>query len=426
MNQAVAMKLDEIIGAPQTMSQAGECECSMSISCAPRHARFQKTPHWCHHAHRAIFFLPTPPVPGASKPVLYCAHRATTASPSGLCEQEGQLAAPSKARLTPEISILENADMTHRIVIERLEFQGCCGVTSEERRRPQPLAIDLELEFQVEPGHVSDNVHEVIDYEKVGERIVELGTTQECALLETLAENILTVLFTEFPVDRVNLWLRKLAPPLLYVAGSVGVQLDRTRMAHPVHPPETTPARFLTQQLHRLPKGRLLDVAAGSGRNALYLASHGFQVDALDRDEQRLAGLTATAKQRNLPNVSVRPVDLERVTDDRPEFPPRTYDVIVVFFYLHRPLFPWLIEALKPNGVLIYETFTIDNYFRHHHPRRWEFCLAQNELLRLTSDLRILSYDEGEHDGGHGSVPAYTAQLLAKKSGLPERLHGSH
>jgi dihydroneopterin aldolase len=328
--------------------------------------------------------------------------------------------------LTVEISILENADMTHRIVIERLEFQACCGVTSEERLRPQPLAIDLELEFQVEPGEVSDNIHDVVDYAQVAERIVESGTIQDCALLETLAEHMLTMLFTEFPVDRVKLWLRKLAPPLLYVAGSVGVQLDRTRMAHPLQPPETTPARFLTQHLHRLPKGRALDVAAGSGRNALYLASHGFQVDALDHDEQRLASLVATAKQRNLPNISVRRVDLERSTDDRSEFPASTYDVILVFFYLHRPLFPWLIEALKPNGVLIYETFTIDNYFRHHHPRRWEFCLAQNELLRLTSNLRVLSYDEGEHDGGHGLVPAFTAQLLAKKSGLPERSYGPH
>ena len=74
-------------------------------------------------------------------------------------------------------------------------------------------------------------------------------------------------------------------------------------------------------------------------------------------------------------------------------------------------------RVLKPNGILLYETFTIDNYFRHQHPRRWEFCLAQNELLRLTSPLRVLHYDEGEHDGGHGSGPCYTARLVAQKTG---------
>src|SRR5262249_61241100 len=144
--------------------------------------------------------------------------------------------------------------MAHRIVIERLEFQGCCGVASEERRRPQPLAIDLELEFQGEPGPVSDNIHDVVDYTQITERIVELGSTQECALLETLAEHMLTVLFTEFPVDRVKLWLRKLAPPLLQVTGSVGVQLDRTRMAHPLQAPETTTATFLTHHPQPCPQ----------------------------------------------------------------------------------------------------------------------------------------------------------------------------
>ena len=170
------------------------------------------------------------------------------------------------------------------------------------------------------------------------------------------------MLFAEFPIERAKIWLRKLAPPLKHVTGSVGVQLERSRLAHQIQDAGTTPARFLTQQLHRLPKGKALDVAAGSGRNALYLASHGFQVDAMDRDEQAMAQLAATAKQRNLPNLTVRTVDLERTTDERPEFPKQEYDVIVVFFYLHRALFPALIESLKPNGVLIYETFTIDNY----------------------------------------------------------------
>jgi 2-polyprenyl-3-methyl-5-hydroxy-6-metoxy-1,4-benzoquinol methylase len=166
-----------------------------------------------------------------------------------------------------------------------------------------------------------------------------------------------------------------------------------------------------------LPRGTALDVAAGSGRNSLYLASHGFQVDAMDRDEQAMAQLAATAAQRNLLNLTVRTVDLERTTDERPEFPKQAYDVILVFFYLHRALFPALLESLKPNGVLIYETFTIDNYLRHRHPRRWEFCLAQNELLRLTSNLRLLSYDEGEHDGDHGPNSVYTAQLVAQQAG---------
>jgi SAM-dependent methyltransferase len=138
-----------------------------------------------------------------------------------------------------------------------------------------------------------------------------------------------------------------------------------------------------------------------------------------------MAQLAATAKQRNFPNLHVRTVDLERTTDERPEFPKQEYDVIVVFFYLHRPIFPALIESLKPNGVLIYETFTIDNYMRHRHPRRWEFCLAHNELLRLTSNLRVLSYDEGEHDDSHGPGSIFTARLVAQQAGPSSQQHES-
>jgi dihydroneopterin aldolase len=306
--------------------------------------------------------------------------------------------------------------MAGKIIIERLEFQGCCGVTPEERRRPQPLAVDLELDCPTEPAATSDNILHTVDYAQVADRVIEVSTTQDCALLETLAERLLSMLFAEFPIDRAKIWLRKLAPPLEHTTGSVGVRLDRLRLAHRIQDTGPTPARFLTQQLHRLPKGKALDVAAGSGRNALYLASHGFQVDAMDRDEEAMTQLAATAKQRNLPNLVVRTVDLERTTDERPEFPKQEYDVITVFFYLHRPLFPALIQSLKPNGVLIYETFTIDNYMRHRHPRRWEFCLAHNELLRLTSTLRVLSYDENEQESSPENGSVFTARLVAQQA----------
>jgi SAM-dependent methyltransferase len=264
---------------------------------------------------------------------------------------------------------------------------------------------------------------DTVDYAAVVERIVDLGGREICALLESLAEKMLTMLFTEFPVSRARLWLRKLAPPIAHTAGSVGIKVDRGRATHHEQLNHPMPSRFVTQHLHRLPKGRALDVASGIGRHALYLASHGFEVDAIDRDGESLAKLSAEAARRHLTHVETKQVDLERIADERPEFPANTYDAIIVCFYLHRPLFPWLLEALKPQGVLLYETFTIDNYVRHRHPRRWEFCLAQNELLRLTSSLRVLSYDEGEHEGGHGLGSVFTAQLIAQKPRPAVRAH---
>ncbi len=305
--------------------------------------------------------------------------------------------------------------MAERIVIERLEFYGRCGVTEDERRKPQLIVVDLELDAAVESAALSDRLHETIDYARVAERIVALGTTLTCQLLETLAERLVGMLFTEFPADRVRIWIRKLHAPLAMVAGSVGVRFERTRSAPPSTQPMPLP--FLVEQQGRLPKGLILDVAAGRGRNTLYLLSQGSQVEAIDRDRDALSALEAAARTQHLSGLTTRVLDLEASADHPPSLGQRCYDAIVVCFYLHRPLFPMILDALKPNGILLYETFTIDNYFRHQHPRRWEFCLAQNELLRLTSSLRVLHYDEGEHDGGHGSGPCYTARLVAQKTG---------
>lgn len=305
--------------------------------------------------------------------------------------------------------------MPDHIVIERLEFRGRCGVTTEERTIPQPLAVDIEL--QRYPGDVefADDVVRTIDYAKVAQRVVEVGTHCDSCLLETMAERLLAMLFNEFPVERIKLWVRKLHPPITDVAGSVGITVDRTRLAQQVHGFRQAPARFLVEQLHRLPKGRVLDVAAGNGRHALFLASHGYQVDAIDRDDAALARLSADAQSCNVSAVATRQVDLEQPPPYEPSLGKDAYDVIIVFFYLYRSLFPYLIDALKPGGVLVYETFTIDNYFHHKHPRRWEFCLAPNELLRLTSTLRVLHYDEGGHADYRSSGLAYTAQLVAHK-----------
>jgi dihydroneopterin aldolase len=307
--------------------------------------------------------------------------------------------------------------MPDRIVIQRLEFEGCCGVTRDERQRPQLIAVDLVLDYDLSAAAKLDDVEKTIDYAKVAQRIVDIGTGRDARLIETMAERFVSMLFAEFPVERVRIWVRKLAPPLKLVTGSVGVRLDRTRDSQRCLSAEPSPVRFLTEQLARLPKGTVLDVAAGSGRNALYLASQGWHVHAIDRDEQALARLHALAQQRNLTNVTVQTLDLE-TGGEGPKLPYEQYDVVLVFFYLYRPLFPVLIDTLKPNGVLMYETFTVENHLRYRHPRRSEFCLAHNELLRLAAQLRVLFYDEGEHAGSHGSDTAFTAQLVAQK--LPQ------
>ena len=305
--------------------------------------------------------------------------------------------------------------MSSHIIIERLEFRGRCGVTAEERAKPQPLAVDVEMDAPLDAAGRSDNLADTIDYANIARRLVEIGSTQEACLLETMAERFLAMLFADFPITRANLWLRKLHAPISQVTRSVGIRIDRTRLAQQLSGIEPKPAPFLVEQLHRLPKGTALDVAPGGGRHSLLLAARGYHVDAIDRDAAALSQLSASAAKQERSSITTKAVDLEQPAPFDPGFGHDTYDVVVVFFYLHRPLFPFLIEALKPGGVLIYETFTIDNYTHHKHPRRWEFCLSHNELLRMTSALQVLHYDEGAHDGVEGLRATYTAQLVAQK-----------
>ena len=149
------------------------------------------------------------------------------------------------------------------------------------------------------------------------------------------------------------------------------------------------------------------------------MAGLGFSIDAIDRDEQALRELAEHAKERGLTQLRVRPLDLESepvVTSalNSAQYNDR-YDGILVFFYLYRPLFPTIIRALKPGGVLVYETFLIDNHYHYQHPRRKEFCLEHNELLQLTRGLRVLHYEEGQHEEAKDSDMPFTARLVAQK-----------
>lgn len=305
--------------------------------------------------------------------------------------------------------------MSETIIIERLEFRGRCGVTLEERSRPQPLATTLELDCQLKAAGVSDTLADTIDYAHIAERVVAIGTTQEAQLLETMAERFIAALFDEFPIQRIKVWIRKLHPPLPYVTGSVGVTIERSRLMHQLHRAAPSPAPYLLQQLHRLSHGKALDVACGSGRHTLLLASLGYEVDAIDRDKPLLDQLLTTAQTHKLSGITTNSIDLEPQRPNEPDLGHGVYDIVLVFFYLTRPLFPHLINALKPGGLLLYETFTIDNHIQYHHPKRREFCLNRNELLHLTSKLQILHYDEGLHQGSGSSTSVYTAQLTARK-----------
>ena len=133
--------------------------------------------------------------------------------------------------------------------------------------------------------------------------------------------------------------------------------------------------------------GRVLDLACGSGRHAIWLAQHGYQVDALDRDALVVAGLY------DISNIHVLIADLE--ANDAYAFNHR-YDGIIVSRYLYRPLLKTLATILNPNGVFIYETFMLGNA-RFGKPSNPDFLLLPDELLEVYSPLlKIAAFEQGE------------------------------
>lgn len=155
------------------------------------------------------------------------------------------------------------------------------------------------------------------------------------------------------------------------------------------------PSSWLLSNADLLPRrGRALDVACGRGRHALFLAGAGLRVDAVDRDAARVATLAAVARERGLP-VQARVVDLE--TGDV-SLGDEAYDVVLVFNYLHRPLFPALVRALAKGGLLLYETFTTAQASRGK-PTNPDFLLEPGELVRRVRPLEVLRQREGDFEG---------------------------
>ncbi len=309
--------------------------------------------------------------------------------------------------------------MNQGIVIEGISFKGRCGVTPEERAAPQPLLVDLEVEGSTKDAIATDELTKTIDYAAIATRVVDIGSSQVCSLIETMADRICRSLLAEFPIDRIHIWLRKTAAPLPCTVESVGIRLTYTRTslsAHGDSHASPVPAPFLVEQHHHLPHGNILDVASGSGRHALWLAAQGYHVHAIDRNQEALDSATAMAQKRHLSTLTTQVLDLEADSHTAPSLGDNAYDGIIVFYYLFRPLFPSLIRALKPEGILMYETFLIDNHLHYQHPRRAEFCLQHNELLSLTEGLRVLHYSEGNHEKSPDGASVYTARIVAQKS----------
>lgn len=152
------------------------------------------------------------------------------------------------------------------------------------------------------------------------------------------------------------------------------------------------PSGWLVENIELLPSGRVLDVAMGRGRNAIYLAQLGFEVEGVDVSAEAVSLVEEAARDAGVA-ISAKVADLEAGYKIEAE----AYDVIICFNYLQRSLVPDIKNGLKNGGVVVYETFIIDQA-RYGRPSNPDYLLEHNELLEMFRDFRCLRYREGIMD----------------------------
>lgn len=181
------------------------------------------------------------------------------------------------------------------------------------------------------------------------------------------------------------------------------------------------PAGILTELWSLLPAGPVLDLACGRGRNALFLAGngakHGRHVTAVDWSGAALDILEERAKAQNIAVRRIQRIDetktparagidLLQVDLEAAALPPNRYSVILCVRYLQRSLFPQISRALRPGGMLLFETYTRAQLDFSGGPRDPAHLLNTGELRRVFPELETVFYRELRAEQGIASLAA--------------------
>ena len=181
--------------------------------------------------------------------------------------------------------------------------------------------------------------------------------------------------------------------------------------------PASEPASIVRELLPLLPSGPALDVACGTGRNAAFLAARGQQVTAVDFSDVALDALEVRARSMHVPvkrgrsfhdvhGPHRRGLELLHVDLEQAHLPAHAYDLIVCIQFLQRSLFPQMVRALRPNGVLLLETFTRAQLEFPGGPRNPAYLLEIGELREAFPSLCVLFYRELRAGQGIASLVA--------------------
>ena len=163
------------------------------------------------------------------------------------------------------------------------------------------------------------------------------------------------------------------------------------------------PIKLVTEYAKLATGKQVLDIACGMGRHSKYLVSQGFEVDALDVSSVAIASL------QGLEHINAMEVDFDTYT-----LPKEKYDLIVCTYYLERKLFPQMIEALKPNGIILMETFLHDEV-NERQPSNPAFMLNEGELEAYFDEKCELLHIPEWLDVDYKGYKTMKASMVARK-----------
>lgn len=182
------------------------------------------------------------------------------------------------------------------------------------------------------------------------------------------------------------------------------------------YPQEPDPSPVLERYVGTFPEGRALDVATGTGRNAVFLAEEGYQVDAIDQSREGLKIARQNATDRGVEG------NTNWIRTDATEYayPEEAYDVITISFYRAVDRLPDIKEALKPDGILFMQHHLRSTDPAEVGPSTDRYRSPANELLHACLDLTVLYYDERTEGRPDGRESA-TAQVIARNAREPRQ-----
>ncbi|WOH39416.1 methyltransferase domain-containing protein [Thalassotalea fonticola] len=180
-----------------------------------------------------------------------------------------------------------------------------------------------------------------------------------------------------------------------------------------VEPHSPLLAEYLTEIKKLNAELSVLDLACGSGRNGLYLVSNGISVTFADINETSLEKISETSvNSLHFGKAELWQVDFE--DENTSPLSDKGFAAVIVYRYLHRPLFDSIKASIQSGGLVIYETFTTEHP-QFGRPKNPNFLLKHNELLQQFSGWEVLHYFEGTVGKGDGQGSQAVAQIVARK-----------